>query len=48
MDWKLITIDGKKVHDVNCQYDALDLAVMMEGATKVIVDFDKKEAKIIK
>lgn len=48
MDWKLISIDGKRVTEVNCQYDSLDLAVMMEEASKVIVDFDKKETTVIK
>lgn len=47
MDWKLISINGECVTEVNCQYDSLDLAVLMENAIKVIVDFDKKETTVI-
>ncbi|MBT2759931.1 hypothetical protein J7E85_01530 [Paenibacillus sp. ISL-20] len=48
MDWKLISMDRERVIEVNCQYDSLDLAVMMEDAIKVLVDFDKKETTVIK
>lgn len=48
MEWKLYDKNGEFIQEVNCQYDSLDLAVMFHGATKIEVDFDKKEAKIIK
>lgn len=48
MDWKLLNKDGEFIQEVNCQYDALDIATMMEDAKKVEVDFEKKEARIIK
>ncbi|EPD81345.1 MULTISPECIES: hypothetical protein [unclassified Paenibacillus] len=48
MEWKLISIDGERITDANCQYDSLDLATMLESATKVIVDFDKKETTVLK
>jgi hypothetical protein len=48
MDWKLIDKDGIFLQEVNCQYDALDLAVMLYAATIINVDFGQKEAKIVK
>lgn len=47
MDWKLYDKDGNFLQEVNCQYDSLDLATMLYGATKVEVDFEKSEARII-
>jgi hypothetical protein len=48
MDWKLFDKEGKFLQEVNCQYDASDIATMMYDAKQVILDFDKQEAKIIK
>jgi hypothetical protein len=48
MEWKLYDKDGNFLQEVNCQYDASDIATMMYNAKIVQLDFDKKEAKIIK
>lgn len=48
MDWKLFDKDGKFLQEVNCQYDAGDIAQMMYGAVIVELDFIRQEAKIIK
>jgi hypothetical protein len=48
MDWKLFDKEGKFLQEVNCQYDASDIATMMYDAKQVVLDFDRKEAKIIK
>jgi len=48
MNWKLFNCDGEFLREVNCQYDASDIATMMYDAKQVILDFDKQEAKIIK
>lgn len=48
MEWKLYDRDGKLLQEVNCQYDASDIAVMLYGAVKIELDFEKKEAKIIR
>jgi hypothetical protein len=48
MDWKLFDKEGKFLQEVNCQYDASDIATMMYQATKVELDFINKSAKIIK
>lgn len=47
MEWKLYDKDGNFLQEVNCQYDASDIATMMYNAKVVQLDFDKKEAKII-
>lgn len=47
MEWKLYKSNGEFIQEVNCQYDALDIAVMLEDAKKVEIDFEKKEAKIV-
>lgn len=47
MEWKLFDSKGKFLQEVNCQYDASDIATMMYEASKVELDFNKKEAKII-
>ncbi|GFN32487.1 hypothetical protein [Paenibacillus xylaniclasticus] len=47
MEWKLYNSDGTFLQEVNCQYDASDIAVMLYGASKVELDFNHKEAKII-
>jgi hypothetical protein len=47
IEWKLFDRDGSLIQEVNCQYDSLDLAVMLRNAKKVEVDFEKKEARII-
>lgn len=47
MDWKLYDKNNQFIQEVNCQYDSLDLAVMLRDAKKVIVDFNKKETHII-
>jgi hypothetical protein len=47
MDWKLYDKDKKFLQEVNCQYDASDIAVMLYEAKIVLLDFDKKEAQII-
>jgi hypothetical protein len=48
MEWKLFGKDGEFLQEVNCQYDASDIATMLYEAVKIELDFDKKEAKIIK
>ena len=48
MDWKLIDSNGKFLQEVNCQYDACDIANMMYDAIVIVIDFEKKEAKIVK
>lgn len=48
MDWKLFDKDNIFLQEVNCQYDASDIAVMLYKAEIVQLDFSKKEAKIIK
>lgn len=48
MEWKLFDKEGNFLQEVNCQYDASDIATMMYEAKKVELDFDKQEAKIIK
>jgi hypothetical protein len=48
MDWKLYDRSGKFLQEVNCQYDASDIAVMLYNAKKVELDFEKKEARITK
>lgn len=48
MDWKLYDKSGNFLQEVNCQYDALDLATMLYGAEIILVDFEKKSAKIAK
>ncbi len=47
MDWKLYDENGKFLQEVNCQYDSLDIALFEYQATKVNIDFDKKEATIL-
>jgi hypothetical protein len=47
MEWKLYDKDGNFLQEVNCQYDASDIATMMYNAKVVQLDFDKKEARII-
>lgn len=47
MEWKLYDVDGGFLQEVNCQYDASDIATMMFNAKKVELDFDKQEAKIL-
>ncbi|MEC4565370.1 hypothetical protein L8C07_05385 [Paenibacillus sp. CMAA1739] len=47
MEWKLLNKEGVFLQEVNCQYDSLDLAVMLHGACRVVVDFDKKESQIL-
>lgn len=48
MEWKIYDKDGNFLQEVNCQYDAIDIAIMMYNAKIIQLDFDKKEAKIIK
>lgn len=48
MEWKLFDIDGMFLQEVNCQYDACDIAVMMYGASKLDLDFDACTAIIKK
>ncbi|MEK4006492.1 hypothetical protein [Paenibacillus sp. FSL H3-0333] len=47
MEWKLFDMNNEYLIDVNCQYDSLDMSVMMYGATRVEINFDTKEAKIL-
>jgi putative restriction endonuclease len=47
VDWKLLSKEGNFLQEVNCQYDSLDLAVMLYGASKVVVDFVRKESQIV-
>lgn len=47
MEWKIYR-DGEELCEANCQYDSLDLSVMMYDAKEVIIDFENKVAKIIK
>ncbi|MFB5758973.1 hypothetical protein [Paenibacillus medicaginis] len=46
MEWKLIDEEGNFLQEVNCQYDASDIAIMIYNATRVELDFEKKEANI--
>lgn len=48
MDWKLFDQKGNFLQEVNCQYDASDIATMLYDAKQVLLDFEKQEAKIIK
>jgi hypothetical protein len=48
MEWKLIDKDGTFLQAVNCQYDATDIAVMLYDAKIVLLNFDNKEAKILR
>jgi hypothetical protein len=48
MDWKLFDKEGKFLQEVNCQYDASDIATMMYEASIVQLDFNKQEAYIVK
>lgn len=47
MDWKLFDQNGDFLQEVNCQYDACDIATMMYEAIEVRLDFDKMEAYIL-
>ena len=47
MDWKLYDEDGKFLQEVNCQYDASDIATMMYDAKKVELNFVTQEAFIV-
>jgi antitoxin component YwqK of YwqJK toxin-antitoxin module len=47
MEWKLYDKDGNFLQEVNCQYDASDIATMMYNAKIIQLDFDKQEARII-
>jgi hypothetical protein len=47
MEWKLYDKQGNYLQDVNCQYDASDLAVMLYEAKIVKLDFNKQEAYIV-
>lgn len=47
MEWKILDNKGSFIHNANCQYDALDLAVMLYDASIVLVDFNNKETKLI-
>lgn len=47
MEWKLFGKNKEFLQEVNCQYDACDIAMMMYDAKKIELDFDKKEAYII-
>lgn len=46
MDWKLLDKDGVFLQEVNCQYDACDLAVMLYNASVIEINFDEKTATI--
>lgn len=46
MKWKLFDIDGAFLQEVNCQYDACDIAVMMYKASKLDIDFEACTATI--
>jgi hypothetical protein len=46
MDWKLYDSNGEFLQEVNCQYDALDLATLLYEAVEVEVDFINKKAII--
>lgn len=47
MEWIIIK-DGEELCEANCQYDSLDLSVMMYEAKEVLIDFENKVAKIIR
>ena len=47
MEWKLFDQHGNFIQEVNCQYDSLDIALYDNNATRVEVNFIKKEAYII-
>lgn len=46
MEWKLIDKDGVFLQEVNCQYDACDLATMMYDASVIEINFHNKTATI--
>lgn len=48
IDWKILDENGLLLEEVNCQYDALDIAVMFYNAIVIEIDFDKEEARILK
>lgn len=47
VEWKLLDSQGEFLQEVNCQYDSLDIAVMLYGAEKVEVDLKTKVSKIL-
>lgn len=47
MEWKLYDADGTFLQEVNCQYDACDIANMMYRAAQVLINFNEKSARII-
>lgn len=47
MDWKLFDQQGEFLQEVNCQYDASDIATMMYEAKAIILNFDTQEAHIV-
>ena len=47
MEWKLYDKEGNFLQEVNCQYDASDIATMMYDATEVVLDFNTKTARIL-
>lgn len=46
MEWKILNKDGEFLQEANCQYDCCDLSVMLHGAKKIELDFEKMEARI--
>jgi len=47
MEWKLFDENRNFLQEVNCQYDACDFASMFYGATRLEIDFNRKEATIV-
>lgn len=47
LDWKLYDKNDNFLQEVNCQYDASDIATMLYNAVQVELNFKNKKAKII-
>lgn len=48
LEWKLYDKDGKFLQEINCQYDACDIATMIYNATEIKLDFKNKKANILR
>lgn len=47
VEWKLYDKDGNFVQEVNCQYDGIDLAVMLCAAVRIEIDMTNKTARVV-
>lgn len=48
MDWKLFDEKGEFLQEVNCEYDSCDLSRWEYGASEIRLDFENKQAFILK